>query len=175
MPGSDFRHSNTLLYQLFPHSAHQLQDKTTGLAIESPQPDGTWSMWDGFVLEQVPVVGSAPADQGNKGRACVNAPPPASARSLYISIQNAFKQQDRIRECIVALLDLASEHLNCESVVMVLERETRAWSDSGNTDARSTTHEFRELLHSLMYVGGMVVTDPPFPVDPRFVLVGIEI
>ncbi|KAJ7072408.1 hypothetical protein C8F01DRAFT_1205977 [Mycena amicta] len=31
------------------------------------------------------------------------------------------------------------------------------------------------ILHSLMYVGGSVVTKPPFPVDPAFVLVGLEI
>lgn len=32
-----------------------------------------------------------------------------------------------------------------------------------------------ELLHSLMYVGGTVVTAPPFPVDPAYILVGLEI
>ncbi|KAJ7430859.1 hypothetical protein B0H11DRAFT_899258 [Mycena galericulata] len=32
-----------------------------------------------------------------------------------------------------------------------------------------------KILHSLMYVGGTVVTKPPFDVDPAFVLVGLEI
>ncbi len=61
---------------------------------------------------------------------------------------------------------------------MVLEREMCARADGGVggiPDAKSTTLEFGELLHSLMYVGGVVVTNPPFAVDPRFVLVGIEI
>ena len=179
MLGSNLGHYNTLLRQLFPHNVHQLQGDTTGLTIESPQPDGTWSIWDGFILEQLPVVApTAAAAKGTKARASVKAAPPTYARTLYISIQNAFRQQDRIRECIVALLDLASEHLDCEAVVMVLEREMCARADGGVggiPDAKSTTLEFGELLHSLMYVGGVVVTNPPFAVDPRFVLVGIEI
>ena len=32
-----------------------------------------------------------------------------------------------------------------------------------------------DLLHSLMYVGGAVVTAPPFEVDSSYVLVGLEI
>ena len=61
---------------------------------------------------------------------------------------------------IVALLDLADEHLQCTGLVIALERTSPALGD---------------LLHSLMYVGGAVVTKPPFPVDESFVLVGIEI
>lgn len=61
---------------------------------------------------------------------------------------------------IVALLDLADESLGCSSLVIILERS------SPNLGA---------LLHSLMYVGGTVVTKPPFQVDPAFVLVGLEV
>lgn len=61
---------------------------------------------------------------------------------------------------IVALLDLASENLDCSALVIVLER---------------SAPNLGELLHALMYVGGSVVTKPPFAVDPAFVLVGLEI
>lgn len=99
-----------------------------------------------------------------------------------MSAQGAFKQYDRVRETIVALLDLASEHLECDALVMVLDRGMTAGNDSmmggsGMTAGGSPNQkqEFGELLHSLMYVGGSVVTKPPFPIDPRFVLVGIEV
>ena len=61
---------------------------------------------------------------------------------------------------IVALLDLADEQLECNALVIALERTSPALGD---------------LLHSLMYVGGTVVTKPPFPTDPAYVLVGMEI
>jgi hypothetical protein len=61
---------------------------------------------------------------------------------------------------IVALLDLASENLDCSAMIIVLER---------------SAPNLGEVLHSLMYVGGSVVTKSPFAVDPAFVLVGLEI
>ena len=61
---------------------------------------------------------------------------------------------------IVALLDLADEQLECNALVIALERSLPTLGD---------------LLHSLMYVGGTVVTKPPFPTDPAYVLVGMEI
>jgi hypothetical protein len=61
---------------------------------------------------------------------------------------------------IVALLDLADESLQCSALVIVLERGSPSL---GN------------LLHSLMYVGGTVVSKPPFAVAPSLVLVGMEI
>ena len=60
----------------------------------------------------------------------------------------------------MALLDLADEQLECTALVLALEK---ASPDLG------------ELLHSLMYVGGTVVTAPPYPVNPAFVLVGMEL
>ena len=61
---------------------------------------------------------------------------------------------------VVALLDLASEQLECGALVIALAR---------------TSPVLGELLHALMYVGGQVVTAPPFPVNPNYVLVGMEI
>lgn len=60
----------------------------------------------------------------------------------------------------MALLDLADEKIGCTALVLALERKDPALGD---------------LLHSLMYVGGSVVTTPPFQVDPAYVLVGMEI
>jgi hypothetical protein len=57
-------------------------------------------------------------------------------------------------------LDLADEQLDCAALVIALEKSTEGLGD---------------LLHSLMYVGGSVVTKPPFQVDPAYVLVGLEI
>lgn len=64
------------------------------------------------------------------------------------------------RHSIVALLDLADESLGCNALVIALER---------------SSPDLSNLLHSLMYVGGTVVTKPPFPVASAFVLVGLEI
>ena len=61
---------------------------------------------------------------------------------------------------IVALLDLADERLECTALVLALEKASPVLG---------------ELLHSLMYVGGTVVTSPPFPVDPAYILVGMEL
>ncbi|KAF7298261.1 Smr domain-containing protein [Mycena chlorophos] len=83
---------------------------------------------------------------------------PGTSKTLYVDGKSA--QSVSIRESIVALLDLADESLGCSALVIVLERSSPAL---GN------------ILHSLMYVGGSVVTKPPFQVDPAFVLVGLEI
>lgn len=61
---------------------------------------------------------------------------------------------------IVALLDLADERLGCSGLVIVLER---------------SCPNLGALLHSLIYVGGSVITKLPFDVDAAFVLVGLEI
>ena len=52
------------------------------------------------------------------------------------------------------------EQLECTALVITLERSSPLLGD---------------LLHSLMYVGGSVVTHPPFQVDSAYVLVGMEI
>ncbi|KAJ7733759.1 ornithine decarboxylase antizyme-domain-containing protein [Mycena maculata] len=83
---------------------------------------------------------------------------PGKPKTLYVDGKSA--QSVSIRESIVALLDLADESLECSALVIVLERSSPSLG---------------KILHSLMYVGGTVVTKPPFQVDPAFVLVGLDI
>ncbi|KAK0195301.1 ornithine decarboxylase antizyme-domain-containing protein [Armillaria mellea] len=83
---------------------------------------------------------------------------PGKPKTLYVDGKSA--QSVSLRESVVALLDLADEQLACSALVIVLERSSPTLG---------------QLLHSLMYVGGSVVTKPPFEVDPAFVLVGLEI
>ncbi|KAJ7462193.1 ornithine decarboxylase antizyme-domain-containing protein [Mycena galericulata] len=83
---------------------------------------------------------------------------PGQPKTLYVDGKSA--QSVSIRESIVALLDLADESLECSALVIVLERSSPSLG---------------KILHSLMYVGGTVVTKPSFDVDPAFVLVGLEI
>ncbi|KAJ4468193.1 ornithine decarboxylase antizyme-domain-containing protein [Lentinula aciculospora] len=82
---------------------------------------------------------------------------PGKPRTLYVDAKSA--ESVSLRESIVALLDLADDQLECSALVIVLERSSPSLG---------------EILHSLMYVGGSVVTKPPFPVDNAFVLVGLE-
>ncbi|TFK44654.1 ornithine decarboxylase antizyme-domain-containing protein [Crucibulum laeve] len=83
---------------------------------------------------------------------------PAKPKTLYVDGKSA--ESVSLRESVVALLDLADEKLECNALIIVLERSSPNLGD---------------LLHSLMYVGGTVVTKPPFKVDPAFILVGLEI
>jgi len=83
---------------------------------------------------------------------------PDKPKTLYIDGKNA--QHVNLRESIVALLDLADEQLGCAALVIALEKTAEGLGD---------------LLHSLMYVGGSVVTKPLFQVDPAYILVGLEI
>ncbi|OCH86372.1 hypothetical protein OBBRIDRAFT_890534 [Obba rivulosa] len=83
---------------------------------------------------------------------------PGKPKTFYVDGKSA--AHVNLRESIVALLDLADERLQCSALVIALERASPALGD---------------LLHSLMYVGGTVVTKPPFQVDSAYVLVGLEI
>ncbi|KAI0645445.1 ornithine decarboxylase antizyme-domain-containing protein [Trametes meyenii] len=83
---------------------------------------------------------------------------PGTPKTFYVDGKCA--ADVNLRESVVALLDLADEQLECNALVIALERSSSVLGD---------------LLHSLMYVGGTVVTKPPFPVDPAYVLVGMEI
>jgi hypothetical protein len=81
-------------------------------------------------------------------------------RERYVT-RKSFRWRSRWwASSIVALLDLADEQLECTALVITLERSSPALGG---------------LLHALMYVGGTVVTKPPFEVDPAFVLVGLEL
>jgi len=83
---------------------------------------------------------------------------PGTLKTLYVDGKSA--ESVNLRESIVALLDLADESLECTSLIIVLDR---------------TSPNLGSILHSLMYVGGNVVTKPPYQVDPAFVLVGLEV
>ncbi|KAG1752993.1 ornithine decarboxylase antizyme-domain-containing protein [Suillus lakei] len=83
---------------------------------------------------------------------------PGKTKTLYVDGKNA--QAVSLRESIVALLDLADEQLQCSALIIAFNK---------------VSHGLSELLHSLMYVGGSVVTKPPFQVDPAYILVGVEI
>ncbi|KAF8578042.1 hypothetical protein K439DRAFT_1648915 [Ramaria rubella] len=120
------------LTTLFPRSGLAALPHAKSVSITSPALE---AIWEGIVLEM-----------------------PGSQRTLFVHGKGA--EHVKLRESIVALLDLADEHLECTAFVIALERSSPALG---------------ELLHSLMYVGGTVVTKPPFDVDPAYVLVGIEI
>jgi len=83
---------------------------------------------------------------------------PGQSKTLYVDGKNA--QAVSLRESIVALLELADEQLQCSALVIAFNK---------------SSHGLSELLHSLMYVGGSVVTKPPFQVDPAYILVGLDI
>jgi len=83
---------------------------------------------------------------------------PDLPKTLYVDGKNA--ESMSLRESVVALLDLADEQLECSALIIILERSSPSLGD---------------ILHSLMYVGGTVVTHPPFYVDSAYVLVGLEI
>jgi len=118
------------LIGVFPHDASKASAYTKSVTITQ---DGT--TWEGMVL-------------------CL----PGEPKTLYVNGKGAETVQ--LRESIVALLDLAGEHLECEAFVIALEKESPALAG---------------LIHSLLYVSGTVVTKPPFEVDPKYVLVGIDI
>lgn len=83
---------------------------------------------------------------------------PGQAKALYIDGKSA--QSVSFRESIVALLDLADECFHCSALVIALDKSSPALG---------------EILHSFMYVGGSVITKPPFQVDPTYILVGMEL
>jgi len=126
------------LAAIFPTDFSRAAAYATPLSISQEEGigEGAGTTWEGFVLSGL--------DNDEK--------------TLYVCGQGAERVQ--LRESIVALLDLADEHLDCTSFVIALERNSPALAG---------------LIHSLMYVSGQVVTNPPFEVDHRWVCVGIDI
>lgn len=138
------------LLTVFPHDGFKALPHTKRLAISAPNMGASF---DGIVLDH-----------------------PGHPKTLYVDAKNAELVSLRERyatpylrylshphfgsHSIVALLDLADDTLSCSALIIVLERSSPVLGD---------------LLHSLMYVGGTVVTKPLFKVDPAFVLVGLEI
>jgi len=121
-----------LLTTLFPNHAMMTLPYAKSVSISSPE---MGTSFDGVVLEL-----------------------PGGPKTFYVDGKSA--EIVNLRESIVALLDLADEHLQCSALVIALEKDSPALSG---------------LLHALMYVGGTVVTKPDFPVHPAYVLVGLEI
>lgn len=149
--------AHDFLLRLFPGSARvalkhakSVRISSSELAVELPSPGSAFA-FEGVVLEA-----------------------PGHARTLYIDGKGA--ENVKLRErcvlyvmlilllltfySIVALLDLADEHLECSALVIALERSSPALAS---------------LLHSFLYVGATVVTRPPYSLDDAYVLVGIEI
>lgn len=82
-------------------------------------------------------------------------------RSVYIlGLTSALSSKKHIRDLVVDVLDMASEDLEADEVIFVLEKQ----------------HErLRELLQGLIYVGGTVIKKHDNLVKESVVLVGIEI
>ncbi len=137
-----------LLTTLFPDHALKALPYAKSVSISSPE---VGTSFDGVVLELPGGPKTFYVD--GKSAEVVN------VRERYANFR--FMQAVLlIFLSIVALLDLADEHLQCSALVIALEKASPALSS---------------LLHALMYVGGAVVTKPDFPVHPAYVLVGLEI
>ncbi|KAF8134637.1 ornithine decarboxylase antizyme-domain-containing protein [Boletus edulis] len=134
-PGIITKHSKDaldLLLNIFPRNGLSILPFAKSVVVSVPNMGATF---DGVVLEL-----------------------PGNSKTFYVDGKNA--PAVSLRESIVALLELADEHLQCSALVIVLDKSFNSLND---------------LLHSLMYVGGSIVTKPPFQVNPAYILVGLDI
>jgi len=122
------------LARVFPRSAVSLLPHTRGVNITSYM-EGQSADWDGAVIAL-----------------------PGRERALYVD--GAGVENVHLKECIVALMELGDEHLQCTSLVISL---------------RKSSPDLGEVLHAMMYVGGSVVTRPPFPIAEDYILVGMSL
>lgn len=136
----DLKAAPEFLITLFPRAAFRASPYAKAVSVS-----GEGATFDGFVLD-LP-----------RGLSGVN-PKSTVTRTLFVDGKGADTVQ--LRESLVAMLDLADEHLSCKAVIIALKKSGQA---------------FGHLVHSLMYAGGSFVTQPPFEVNPSFALVGIEI
>lgn len=136
----DWRAAPEFLMTLFPKSTMRSSPYAKSVSVQ-----GEGTTFDGFVLD-LP-----------RGFGGVN-PKSTICRTLYVDGKGADTVQ--LRESLVAMLDLADEHLSCKAVIIALEKSNPALSG---------------LVHALMYVGGSYVTESVLEVDSGYVLVGIEI
>lgn len=143
---SPARHS-TFQALLFPESISLVSQYSTPFQIKSS------ATWDGFVLAL-----------------------PGREKALYVDGKGAEQTSLRARSAttyyllnlilnisffsVVALLELADEQLDCSTLIIALPKSSPGLDD---------------LIHSLMYVGGQVVTRPPFKTNPSMLLIGMEI
>jgi hypothetical protein len=114
-------------------------------------------LWEGAIL-----------DESHKG-----------LRTLYVESKSF--DAVSLRENVVSLIERADEEFECTGVVFCLNKNNANLGNyfslaasvlSGFTDNKYQT---AETLHSLMYVGGTVVSQPPFAVDSNYVLVGLDV
>jgi len=147
------------------HHPNLLQHPLQQLATPPLTPESSFSVPDSFLTTLFPRSLSALKYAKNVAISSADAKwegvvleLPGKGKTLYINGKGA--EQIMLRESIVALLDLADESLGCSALVIALER---------------SSPRIGEVLHSLMYVGGTVVTKPPFKADAGYVLVGIEV
>jgi len=111
-------------------------------------------------LDALPYAGSVVISVPNTGVTFdgVVLEMPGQPKALYVDGKAA--ESVSLRESIVALLDLADECFHCSALVIALDRSSPALSD---------------IIHAFLYVGGAVVTKPPFHVDPAYILVGMDV
>jgi hypothetical protein len=138
-----------LLTTLFPNHAMTALPYARSVSISSP---GMGTSFDGVVLESPGESKTFYVD--GKDAEVVN------VRERYAISLLLGSRLTPLNPSIVALLDLADEHLQSTALVIALEKDSPALSG---------------LLHALMYVGGTVVTNPAFPLHPAYILVGLEI
>jgi Ornithine decarboxylase antizyme len=153
--GNDGQRSNDaldFLLTIFPRDGLVALPYTKSVAITAPNMGATF---DGVVLQmpgkpKVLYVDGKTAQSVSLRERCVF----SITVICYISylLSRHFS--------IVALLDLADECFQCSALVIALDKSSPALGD---------------ILHSFMYVGGNIVTKPPFQVDPAYLLVGMEI
>lgn len=130
----------TFLLTLFPNVDREVADCANTFKFNA---EGT--IFDGFVLDL--STNTRPLSSNLSLR-----------RALFVDGKNV--EPSHLRECVVALLDVADGEHQCEAFFIALDK---------------TGSAFGSLLHSLMYVGGSVVSMPPFELNKRYVLVGLEL
>lgn len=137
---------SSFLMQLFPETASTVAQYATPFQIN------IGSIWDGFILTLPNGTKSLYVD----GKAAAQ----ADLRQRYVHCVSPCTIFLYNFCSVVSLLDLADEQLGCSSVVIALPK---------------TASGLDGIIHALMYVGGQIVTRPPFKTNPSIVLVGLEI
>jgi hypothetical protein len=143
---------SVFLKSLFPDHVPAAHPFASPIRINS-QPDSTW---DGFVLSLPGKPKTLYVDGSGAGQHML--------RERYDNSQTIRSGTPNnsifFLHSVVALLDLADEHFTCSALVIALPRKTNGLD---------------QLIHSLMYVGGQIVTHPPFKASSNYVLIGMEI
>lgn len=123
----------------------------SAIPVEVTSGSEEWAAWDGFVLDHARYVENGQEEEDGE------------VRTLYVKSRNY--DGVNARENVIALLELADEAMECDSVVICL--------DKTNPDLSST-------LHSLLYVGGSIVHADAsqgieFMHSADYVLIGLDL